>query len=284
MFISEIHKMKSRFFGFGVLAAATLLSACDSDDSNPLPLPSVTDVTPLRVVHAVADAPTVSVISGGASLASGVAFKDATGNIPAPVGTLAVQVDADVPGGTVTVIPETNLQIESDTDYTVIAAGEAANGTIAPIVLANPVAPIGAGNVRVEVVHAAPNANNTDANDAVDIYVTAPGTALMNETPIAGGATPFGANSGQLEVPGSDYQIRATAPGGMTPVFDSGTVTLSWSRSTTQAPVRRRLRSSCPMLQAASRFSMRQRRRRSVSCTPCPMRPLSTYTSTMQWR
>jgi hypothetical protein len=44
--------------------------------------------------------------------------------------------------------------------------------------------------------------------------------------PIAGGATPFGANSGPLEVPAGDYQIRATAPGGTTAVFDSGTVPL----------------------------------------------------------
>ncbi len=87
--------------------------------------------------------------------------------------------------------------------------------------ISNPEADVTAGNVRVEVVHAAAGA------PPVDIYVTAPGADLTQSMPIAGGNTPFGANSGQLEVPAGDYQIRVTLPGSVAPVFDSGTVALA---------------------------------------------------------
>ena len=208
----------------GILAASILLSACDSDDDiAALAVTPTSERTLLQIVHAVPDAPAVDI----PGLIAGLAFGEATVWIPVDAGTASVQVDARVPGGSTTVIPTTELTIDADDNYTVIAVGEAASGTIAPIVVANPASPPAAGNFRVNVVHAAPNANNVEADDAVDIYVTAPGADLSAAAPIAGGATPFGASSGPLEVPAGDYQIRATAPGAATAVFDSGPVALA---------------------------------------------------------
>jgi len=214
--------MKSIQFVSGI-AVALMLTACDSDnDSFTAPPPEEAPTAQLQVMHAVANAPTVSVISAGSALVSGLSFKETSGFSSVPEGTLTVQVDADVPGGQVTVIPATNLDLTADTDYSVIAIGEVGSmvNPIAPLVIGNPTSPVGAGNVRIEVVHAAPNA------PPVDIHVTAPADPIVPANAIAGGNTPFGANSGQLEVAAGEYRIRVTLPGDTAMVFDSGTVAL----------------------------------------------------------
>jgi hypothetical protein len=217
-------EMKSMIKVFSGVAAALLLGACDSDDDVNLnqTLPAPLEQVQLQLVHAVANAPTVSVGNTGSTFITGLRFKETSGFVPFAVGTLAVQVDADVPGGQATVIPSTDVDLVADTTYSVLAIGEVGSmaNPIAPLVISNAATPVGAGNVRVEVVHGAPNA------PPVDIHVTAPADPIVPANAIAGGNTPFGANSGQLEVPAGDYRIRVTLPGDTAPVFDSGTVAL----------------------------------------------------------
>ena len=132
--------MISRKLLAGVLTASVLLSACDSDDDiAAISVSPTPERTLLQVVHAVPDAPAVDV----PGLLTGLAFGASTNWIVVDEGTATVQVDAIVPGGSLTVIPATDLAIDADNNYTVIAVGEAAQGTIAPIVLANPSAPAG---------------------------------------------------------------------------------------------------------------------------------------------
>lgn len=202
------------------VAAVLLLSACDSNDP-PAPPPPVPQ-SQLQVIHAVANAPTVAVERNGSSIVSGLAFKEATGFVTLVTEPQVVSVDAQVPGGNLTVIPDTDLTLTADLNYSVIAIGEVGSMTnpIAPLVVSSPEGGPAAGNVKVEVVHAAPNAG------PVDIHVTAPTDPIVPADAIAGGNTPFGANSGQLEVAAGDYRIRVTAPGDTTPIFDSGTVAL----------------------------------------------------------
>ena len=174
-----------------ILALTALVSACDNDnDFVPAPAPGTPPpptAAEFQIVHAVADAPTVDVSNSVATFVTGAAFKDVTGFLTVVEGTLTVQADANIPGGQVTVIPDrraaivlnhsathlmpggqvtvipaTDLAISADTQTTLIAAGEAGNGSIAPIVVTNPVSPIDMGYVRVEVVHAAPNAGDVD--------------------------------------------------------------------------------------------------------------------------
>ena len=217
--------MKTPTKPFAVIAVALLLGACDNNDApgfTPVTPPGPTAEVQVQFIHAVANAPTVTIGNPVATFASGLAFKESTGFAPDNVGSLTVQIDADVPGGQVTVVPLTSVPLVADTTYSVLAIGEVGsmNNPIAPLVIANPDTPVTAGNVRVEVVHASPNAGN------VDIYVTGPSDSLAPGMAIAGGDTPFGANSGPLEVPAGDYRIRVTAPMSQTPVFDSGTVAL----------------------------------------------------------
>lgn len=208
------------------MAVLLLLSACDSNDSDANfaapPLPDPPANVNVQIVHAVANAPTVSVGNTGSTLVSGLGFKQSTGFQEVAVGTLTVEVDADVPGGQVNVIPATDIELVSETSYSVLAIGQVGSidNPVAPLIISNPDEPVGVGNVRVEVVHAAP------AAPPVDIHVTAPGDAIVPANAIAGGSTPFGANSGQIEVEAGDYRIRVALPGSTEPLFDSGTVTL----------------------------------------------------------
>lgn len=197
--------------------AALALSACDSSDD--VNFGTSLSQASIQAVHAVADAPAVNVINRGGVLASGLGFKQATGFVPVNAGSASLSIDAILPAGTLNVVPPTSLVLAKDSTYTVIAIGSAAT-SITPVVLENPDLPVGAGNVRVQVLHGAANVG------PVDIYVTGPADEIVPGTAIAGGSTAFGAASGQLEITAGDYRIRVTLPGEINPVFDSGTVTL----------------------------------------------------------
>ena len=204
----------------GAIAAAGLMAACDSDNDG---TPRNIDPPGVEVVfvHAVPDAPDVNIRAGSIFAAVNLEYRESNALELEP-GTTSVSVEANTPGGAVTVIGPVDIDFDLDTTYAIIASGEVdpMGEPIAPIVLTNPKAEVGAGNARVEVVHAAPNA------PPVDIFVTAPGEPLSGASPIVGGSTPFGASSGQIEVPAGDYQIRVTLPSTPQPLFDSGAVAL----------------------------------------------------------
>ena len=142
--------MKATYQRIIGVASLLTLAACHSNDGNMTaqPPPPPLQTVQLQVVHAVANAPSVSVGNSAATFASGLEFKETTGFATFAVGTLAVQVDADLPGGQATVIPSTNLDLLPDTTYSVIAAGEFGSMTspIAPLVISNPDTAVGAGN------------------------------------------------------------------------------------------------------------------------------------------
>jgi len=218
--------MKSNLLKGAAAAAVVLgLSACADD-----PADGVFEITTfgLRVIHASADAPPVNVEIDGETFASGLDFKEAASRTNVrDAGTRTVEVLAQVPGGTASVIGPVDLSFADGNDYTVVALGEAAPGSMKPLdalILASPQAPVTPGFVRAQVVHAAPNA------PAVDVYVTDPAELLMDVDPL--GSFEFGGDLGPVEVPSGTYRIRVVVTGDVTkePVFDSGPVALNAGR------------------------------------------------------
>ncbi|MBX3707439.1 MAG: DUF4397 domain-containing protein [Pseudomonadales bacterium] len=205
--------------------AVTFLAACGGNNSNspapapdPAPPPPPPATSSLEVLHASPDAPAVDVLAGGSVVLSNVPYKTGSGFLTVQEGTLAVEVRAITPSGSVTVIGPANLPIAGDERITVIAVGETA--TLEPLVLTAPEAGPAAGNVRLRVVHAAPNA------PAVDVFATAPGADLASAAPL--GTFAFGEDLGPVEVPAATYQVRVTLAGdASTVVFDSGEVPLT---------------------------------------------------------
>jgi hypothetical protein len=192
------------------------LSACSSSD-NDVVAPTQ---SPLRVIHASPDAPRVNVLLDGDALLSEVNFAEGSAFVDQAVGNYDLQVDALTPGGELAVIEVNDFAIEADTEYSVIALGKVADQNLAPLVISNPDVAVPAGQVRAQVVHAAPDA------PAVAVYVTAPDADLAGETPL--GTFEFGEELGPVEVPAGDYQIRVTlADDPATVVFDAGTLPLT---------------------------------------------------------
>lgn len=173
----------------------------------------------LRALHASADAPPVNIWVNGARALSAVDYSQGSGFLPVAAST-RVQVEAIIPGGNAVVIDE-NLSLSYSTDYTVIAAGQVAT-PVGALVIANPtVAPIAAGKLRAQVVHAAPGA------PAVDVYVTAPGASLAGSVAVNDSPLAYRQFTGRAELAAGNYQIRVTAAGNPgVVVYDSGTLAL----------------------------------------------------------
>ncbi|MBW3139479.1 DUF4397 domain-containing protein [Ferrimonas balearica] len=207
--------------GFG----AVFLTACDDDDDDIVitPPPPVVplDDTDVRVLHASPDAPMVNVTVNGENVLEMVDYRQASGFLELTEGTYDIGVDAILPDGTTTtVIGPASLDLSGDVEYSVIAVGKVADGTLEPLILDRPDEDFGAGNIRLQVVHASPDAPE------VDVYLTAPDDDISMMDP-ALSAVPFKASSGLIEVPAGDYQARITLAGTKDVVFDSGALTLA---------------------------------------------------------
>jgi hypothetical protein len=204
----------------GTLAATVLLAGCHNSNDSSAPAAPVAQVASIRFVHASPDAPDVNIRQGATTLASHLAYKQATPVVSTAAGPTSVSVDAIVPGGTATVIGPANATLSANATYTVLAVGEVSAGTLAPLLVAQSTAAITTGSFRATVVHAAPNA------PPVDVYVTPP-TADLTQTPKLGSFS-FGQTLGPATVPQGTYRIRVTLPNQPgTVVFDSGSIALN---------------------------------------------------------
>jgi hypothetical protein len=205
-----------------VFCSAFLLSGCwlDSDDDKAVEPVELATSANVRVVHASPDAPTVDIIIGGTPISQklDLDYQDATAWYAIAPNTYEISVEANLPGDDANVLTFSPALVGSQT-YTILAIGSVGQGTLEALVVENTLTPVTAGNVRAQVVHAAPNAPE------VDVYVTAPDTLLSAEQPLA--TLAYKGFTGQVEVPAGDYQIRITPAGSTTVVFDSGTLALA---------------------------------------------------------
>lgn len=205
---------------------ASVLSACGgSSGGSSSSLASETPSSSLRIYHASPDAPLVNVWLDGQPALTSVDYQQSSGMLKVSEGMHTVQIDAILPTGeSLTVLPETELDLMAEMEYNVIALGKAAligsgdaKEFMPKIVARNDLTPAGG---RVQAVHAAPDA------PMVDIFITAPGADLSDAMPFADDVEYLGASEA-VEVPAGDYQIRITdANDSATVYFDSGTVSL----------------------------------------------------------
>jgi len=191
------------------------LAACGSSNNN-----SDSDgpaAAQLRITHASADAPAVNVYVDGELFREEVDFAQTSGLIPIPGNsTLEVEVRGILPDQSeVTVIGPVDLTFAPGERTDVLAINNLAN--IEPKLL-NPVEiEADITDVRVTVLHAAPEVGT------VDVYVTAPGDDLANNTPAA--ALSFGEAAGPVAISAdTQYQVRITPTGTVDVVYDSGDV------------------------------------------------------------
>ncbi len=198
-------------YGMAALAATALLMGCDSDDKSNGP----NATAQVRVVHGSPDAPAVDVLVDGAEVLADVAYQQFSGYLDVPAGTRNIRVNA---ANTTTSVINADAMVAANGAYTVIALNLL--NAIEPLVLEDDLTAPAAGNIKLRLVHGAPNVAE------VDIYITAPGADINAATP-ALTAVPFKAESGYLEVPAGDYQVRITPTGTKTVAIDTGALTLA---------------------------------------------------------
>jgi len=198
------------------LAMVLGLAACGGSENDSSP-PNAA----IRISHLAPDAPKVNVNVDGAPLLTAVDYGSSSGLKPVAAGSHEVAVDGILPSGTATVIGPVSLDLKPDTQYDVLAVGKLAGSgdtAFGPLVIERPNQGPTGGDIRVQVLHAAPGA------PAVDIHVTAPGAALTSPT-LAN--IPFKTHSDPLTLPAGEYQIRLTLPGTVDVVYDSGPLPLN---------------------------------------------------------
>jgi len=226
-----------------MLAASMLLSACNSDkNDNPLPpTPPAVEMTSVKIIHAVSDAPNVRIDGGNAIQVNGLPYAQSTAKYSIPAGAATLAVDAILPGNTTArVIGPATLNLLPTQTYAVFAVGLAANSSVEALVVNQPAASIASGNARVQIVHAAASA------PMVDIHVTAPDATLSSST--VTGTLSFKQFSAALSVPAADYRVRITLPGQpATVVFDSGRITLANGNDLTVAAINNRFAGASPV-------------------------------------
>lgn len=197
-------------YGMIALAATTLLMACDSDETTG---PETT--AQVRVVHGSPNAPAVDVLVDNDEVLADVSYRQFSGYLEVPSGTRNIKVNA---ANTTTTVINANPALVADAAYTIIATNVLAS--IEPLVLTDNLTAPAAGNIKLRLVHGAPNVG------AVDIYVTAPGANLATATPTLT-AVAFKTASAYLEVPAGAYQVRITPTGTKTVAIDTGSLTLT---------------------------------------------------------
>lgn len=127
-----------------------------------------------------------------------------------PAGRYTVEV---LPSGTSTVAISATLDLNNNTDYTVLAVGDGGNQPLSllPLVDDNQAPP--AGQVKVRVVHAAPFANTLSATEV---------SIRDNANNVVGGLArvPFKVASGYLTLPAAVYDLKVATPNGATTLID----------------------------------------------------------------
>ena len=195
-----------------LFAAVMSVAACDDDDDD---ITNPQGNSRVKVVHASPDAPAVDVLVDNVSLLTNVAYQTVSpyNNVPSGRRTFVVRGT-----GTTTNLISQNIDLEDETDYTILAADMRA--TITPVVIEDDNTAPTAGNVKVRFIHASP------AGPAVDVYVTAPGADLATATANATNVT-FKNASTYISVPAGNVVVRLTTTGTKTVVATSATLALT---------------------------------------------------------
>ncbi|MFH4687306.1 DUF4397 domain-containing protein [Vibrio diabolicus] len=206
------------------MVTALGLAACGSDSDT-------IEYSNLQAVHASSDAPLANVWINDKSSLTGVDYGMGSGYMKLREGMNSIQVDVQLPGDeTATVIPKTELDLDSDLNYNVFVVGDAdgSPNPVEPLVVTRSADSMAdANSLDVQVVHAASGV------PAVDLYVTEPGADLASATPLMNLA--YKASTDVLNIPAGEYQVRLAV--GDSVAYDSGTISLAANSNLTIAAI-----------------------------------------------
>lgn len=156
----------------------------------------------VRIMHASPDAPPVDVFVNGSAVLKDVPFFALSNRLSLPDGTYDVAI-APAGAGINAAVWTGPLKVSGGLDATVVAINTV--DKLAVKVYPDSLAPIPAGQARVRIIHAAPDA------PAVDIKLAGTSTIVVKGAAFTDGAT--------VEVPAGTYQFDISPAGSSAVVF-----------------------------------------------------------------
>ena len=169
--------------------------------------------TKFRLVNAIPDSPpqTVDVLIDGKTVESAVSFGSVTPSssyLAVSSGSRKLEVR---PTGQTTDWINSNVSFNGGSDYTIVATGYVSSNTVAaPLLTDNSTAPT-SGNAALRIIQASPEGLGSVQNQAVDIYVVAPGGGLGSSPDIPNVA--YQAASAYKTLPAGTYDLLLTPAG-----------------------------------------------------------------------
>ncbi len=180
----------------------------------------ITKPAHLRFMNALVDSTdlTVNVVNNG-TIVSGLPFQGVTNYIDLNAGNQQIQIIAN---GTSTIYDATQLYVD-DSSYTFVVYGTTASATVllVPDVVTNTP---GDGVFVLRAINAA------YGNGGIDVYVTAPGVPLDNQSPNFSGLA-YGSQTLFTTINAGTYQVRFTVPNSKQVIYDAGTLTFGEQQS-----------------------------------------------------
>ena len=190
------------------LLMCLIVAACGGNGST-----SVADVGGFRVVHAVSDSPEISFFIEGSSLGT-LGYGQVSGFLTLADGNFDVDaVFNTIDGETTFLLDDERVGVQTLEQTTLVLAGTVAAPVAFEIEQENP--DIATDAAEFQLIH-------TAGVGALDLYVTTPGAPLgMPQATVAANSA-----SGLVATDAGSRQVRLTAEGSSTVLFDSGPFTL----------------------------------------------------------
>jgi hypothetical protein len=195
------------------LAAVLCAAGCGGSGGGGLP-----NEIRIRVLHFSPDSPRINVLVDDTLVRSGVDYKGGTGFLGVTSDrAYDFAVDAILPAANVRILDLQDVQLAGGNEFTLVAVGKQANGSVEAIRIEAPINFPGGGQFRVRLLHAEPDVGT------VDVYLTAPDADLATVAPAA--TLAYKQFTDRVEFPTGTYRIRITPTGDRgTVVFDSGSL------------------------------------------------------------
>ena len=141
---------------------------------------------------------------------TGVKFKDFTDQVELDAGEYLIEI---VPTGTDSVAVSATVVVEDGMNYILYATGDGIKQPLQLRALSDDVEAAAAGNLNLKIVHSAPFAADSAATEV---------SIRTQGGDVVGGLTnvPYNADSGFLEIPAANYNLKVATPDGGTNLID----------------------------------------------------------------
>lgn len=159
---------------------------------------------------ATLDGTSVTIRVNGDDFLENVKFKDFTPQVELDAGEYTIDI---VPTGTDTVAITATVTVEDGKNYILYATGNNVTQDLELRALSDDVDAAMMGNLNLKIVHSAPFAADSAATEV---------SIRTNGGDVVGGLTnvPYNADSGFLEIPAANYNLKVATPDGGTNLID----------------------------------------------------------------